>query len=598
MTTALARTALTCFVTDQSATAIALTGPWGSGKTWLWTDVIREQAARPEPTFSRYSYVSLFGLNALAELKAALFENAVLPGNVQQGATPQSLKEEMQDIFKEDTAVGAIWNFGEKGYWRGRKNAQAVASFVPFWGNAVRSATFLAIRNYVICIDDVERKGKDLAMTDVLGLVSYLREQRNCRVLLVLNEAGLGNAGEPERDRFSGFREKVLEREIVFDPTAEECAGHVLNAELEMHRIAARYAVELGITNMRILQRLARLMDEFASLFSDAREPVVQAFVHAATVLTWSFYGEAGDAPPYRLTSSVKYGDFFVIREPDPKTPDERAWLSMLSAYGFRSLDDVDVEICHALERGYVDFEATRRAVTGANERADAEAVSGSIREAWALFHDSFADNAADFTALLTARASEGARWMRFTEAETTAHVLRRLGTDAQADGFTRAWIEENHRIDPTRLVLADDHFGTGRADEGFRNAVAAVAKEAERAPELGKTIQLLLGRNGWSQTDIDVLAAATDKDFLAFFRGAATGPNLTGYVRTVLQFGTVGDTTGVYHRIAVAASLALRTLAAESAVNAMRVGNFVLFDNPPAAAPPPNPFVPAPDHE
>lgn len=223
MTTSLARTTLSRFVTDKRPSAIALTGPWGSRKIFLWNDVVTTIAKSSDPGFARYSYVSLFGLNSMADLKAALFENAVPPGSVQTGATPESLAAEMKQVFKSDTAQETGSKLGRFILSKGRQHAQTVASFLPPWAGALRSATFLAVRDYVICIDDVERKGNGLSMTDVLGLVSYLREQRNCRVVLILNEDGLGPTGSGERDLFTGFREKVLEREVVFNPGTDEC---------------------------------------------------------------------------------------------------------------------------------------------------------------------------------------------------------------------------------------------------------------------------------------------------------------------------------------------------------------------------------------
>src|SRR4030081_1415024 len=51
-----------------------------------------------------------------------------------------------------------------------------------------QSSTFLMVRDQIICIDDIERKGKDLRAIDILGLVSMLAEQRNCKVVIIMND--------------------------------------------------------------------------------------------------------------------------------------------------------------------------------------------------------------------------------------------------------------------------------------------------------------------------------------------------------------------------------------------------------------------------
>jgi hypothetical protein len=44
--------------------------------------------------------------------------------------------------------------------------------------------SFLSVREMIVCIDDLERHGKDLRLVDVLGLVSALKEQKRCKVVL------------------------------------------------------------------------------------------------------------------------------------------------------------------------------------------------------------------------------------------------------------------------------------------------------------------------------------------------------------------------------------------------------------------------------
>src|SRR4029079_6640006 len=52
----------------------------------------------------------------------------------------------------------------------------------------LESLSFLSIFDTIVCIDDLERKGATLDLRDVMGLVSLLREQRRCKVVLILND--------------------------------------------------------------------------------------------------------------------------------------------------------------------------------------------------------------------------------------------------------------------------------------------------------------------------------------------------------------------------------------------------------------------------
>ena len=64
------------------------------------------------------------------------------------------------------------------------------------------SLAFLSLNESLVCIDDLERRGSDLSMRDVLGLVSRLVEQKQCKVVLLLNDKEKG------LDDYEKYREK------------------------------------------------------------------------------------------------------------------------------------------------------------------------------------------------------------------------------------------------------------------------------------------------------------------------------------------------------------------------------------------------------
>jgi hypothetical protein len=594
MTTAMARQSLTDFVTDQRASAIALTGPWGSGKTWTWNRVIEGTAASNPPPFKRYAYVSLFGLDSMAELKAALFENAVPPGHVADGATTATWREEMSGVLEAGSVSEGAKRSGLIAYWKGRKHAKLVASLLPGWGAALRSATFLAVRDYVVCLDDIERKGAGLSMTEVLGLVSQLTEQRNCRVIVILNEEGFGPEGKVEKDRFNGFREKVLDREVVFAPRPAECADLVFDNKADPYQWAASYAVELGITNIRILQRICRLIDDFLPALKSARDRVIRSFIHSATLLTWCFYGEAGGAPAYAFVRTLSGASFLGFDDKEKtRSSAEREWLGRLSDYGFYSVDDLDEEIFRALENGYLDAGKVDAAVNEANDRADAESASGSMTEAWGLLHNSFDDNTTQFLDRLVRTATADARWLRYFDAEAVCFVLRALGDDTKSSAFAAHWVAVNGAVDPARLARPTDDFGPGTRDNAFRDMAETAAMANAQTPSLADTIKGLVGRNGWNPIDEEILATASADDYIDFFRSRTGDPHLSSYIRLCLKFGGFAGNPA-YRRIGVTVSNALRLLATESPINALRVANFTLFEDTapsPSAEPPKNPF-------
>ncbi|MFX5191329.1 P-loop NTPase fold protein, partial [Acinetobacter baumannii] len=55
---------------EKIGTAIAITGPWGVGKTFFWKKFIEKNNFK-----RKYIYVSLFGLQSLSDLKTHIYSN-------------------------------------------------------------------------------------------------------------------------------------------------------------------------------------------------------------------------------------------------------------------------------------------------------------------------------------------------------------------------------------------------------------------------------------------------------------------------------------------------------------------------------------------
>jgi hypothetical protein len=91
----------------------------------------------------------------------------------------------------EDLAGGAssLADAAAKGI--GRAVTQALNSFVLV-GMASR------MNGALVVIDEVERRGKGLDLRDVFGTVIRLVEDRGCKVVLILNEEGITEAGDKE----------------------------------------------------------------------------------------------------------------------------------------------------------------------------------------------------------------------------------------------------------------------------------------------------------------------------------------------------------------------------------------------------------------
>ncbi|EIZ8954655.1 hypothetical protein MQ573_000453, partial [Cronobacter sakazakii] len=161
------------FISQSSPSVIAIKGEWGVGKTFGWEALLLEAKKENMISGKRYSYASLFGISSLDKLKYTIFENSIQQDSIGHEPNLESLRT---------NTLGMLEILG-RGSWSKLKDMPFIKSAAP----AIEAFSFMSITDALICIDDLERRGKGLDLKDVLGLVSLLKEKKKCKVVLLLN---------------------------------------------------------------------------------------------------------------------------------------------------------------------------------------------------------------------------------------------------------------------------------------------------------------------------------------------------------------------------------------------------------------------------
>lgn len=572
-----AKSAILDFLKSNKPSAIALTGSWGRGKTYSWNQAIAEAAKSGQ--VRKYSYVSLFGIGSIAELRAAIFENAITPNDIANGATADTWRANIESFLSEKSlsSAGSATTTGIKWLWREKRRTVQLLSFAGSWGSALRAASFLAVRDYVICLDDLERKSTNLSIVEIFGLVNQLKEERKSRVVVILNNELFGDA---EREQFDGLREKVFDSEIVFAPSPEECARLVFTGNWTYSELASEYSVQLGITNIRVLQRIRRTIDVFAPHLDGKQPSVMAGFIHGAVLLTWCYNGKLTNAPDYQFVKSRGLGD--SIRLANPKSdvsPEVESWSKILNKYKFYSTDELDLHVCDFLENGFIsDRDELLNAIQRADDAAAKQSADGSFSAAWSLFHNSFSDNEKEFVETLYQRFLSCAKWITFNNAESSVNLIRSLGYVDFAKQMIEHWTKINDQYNPSKLNLSELHFRSDLRDEEFERAVANTFAKYKNEPTLDEAIRRIAGRNGWSRVDESVMSTSSVDEYFKFFKGIDHDDQLDAYVDACLQFGRIINASEQQKAITHNASAALRKIAKESLLNERRVARFALM--------------------
>jgi len=209
---------------------------------------------------------------------------------------------------------------------------------------------FSSVRANIVCIDDFERRGANLSVRDVLGLINNLKEVKKCKICLILNDEAL----EDDRNDFSKYLEKVVDTTLKFKPSAEDCARIALTGKSEISKLLGEYCVKLGISNIRVIKKIERSVRQVEPIVARFDRAVLRQAVHSLTLLGWCV-SEPTKAPS--LDYLKRRGAFDFV-SPDKKSPipeNEAAWNALVGTYGFGSLDEFDSALLEGIRNGYFD---------------------------------------------------------------------------------------------------------------------------------------------------------------------------------------------------------------------------------------------------
>lgn len=520
MSLALVESEIERFLSSVQAEVICIRGKWGVGKTYAWNKLLSRAGSAKKVALKSYAYVSLFGLTSLDHLKYSIFENTVAVADVGIEATVETFQSNTDAVVKR----------------LGRKSLSFLrgAPIVGDYASALQSLSFLSVRETIVCIDDLERKSDELAMKDVLGLVAHLRDQKRCKVVLILNDDSLDG---DDRKNFDKFNEKVIDRSLEYAPNATDCARIALSGEGPVQEHLRKATVSLAISNIRIVKKIERYATDVAQLVSKFDASVLRQALQSTVVFGWSVYSK--DAPSIDFLRHKRGKALFGLMEEGELTPEEVAWSSLLDEIGFISVDDFDLVLLEGIRRGFFEESAVVRGAEELDRRAKAVKSEDSIRAAWRSYHDSFDANEQQVVeALLNAyRAEIG--FVSPASLDGIVSLLRALSRKEEAMGMI-SYFMENRKEDRRFYDLSDYAFGDEVSDPDVRSAFSL---KYQSFPDNRSPVEVLLHiarRDSWSRDDKVLLAKITTDDLYKMFK-AQRGDDLSMIVHASLQFERIG---------------------------------------------------------
>ena len=543
------------FLATDVPEVMAIKGSWGVGKTYTWNKLLENAKENNGIALKSYSYVSLFGINSLEALKYSIFEQAIDVDLIGKPPCLETFKTNADKLLKSLSRKSLL-------YFQG---IPLIKNFAP----AIESASFLSINKSVICIDDFERKSDQISLKDILGLVLLLKEQRNCKIVLIFNDEQMG-AGNSEE--YKKFREKVIDFEIEFKPTSEECVEIALSNQTKLEREIGDFVVQLGINNIRIIKKIERIANILYPHLGTYEKEVMKQAIHTLCLYSLCFYSSDKHIPDYKYVKNIGYRLFGFDKDKE-ESEKEKGWNAFLREYGYQHADEFDLRIAEAVEKGYVNEDLLKVEAEKLNAQIVASKSEASFSKAWRLYHNSFLDNKEDVINALYNSLKQNAKYISPVNLNGTVKLFRELGEDKRADEMIEIYITA-HKDNPKIFNLNDYHFLGDITDERIRTRFAELADEHKEIRSIKDVLSKIAGKNGWSQEDVAILANASPDEFYELFK-SERGEHLPIYVDTCLQFGRIVNASDQQKKIAQNASKALERIARDSLLNKIRVRRF-----------------------
>lgn len=548
------KTQIEKFLATDTPEVLAIKGAWGVGKTFAWNKFLNEAKGKNGISLDKYSYVTLFGINSLDELKLSIFMGVIQRKHIGD-------KQDLDSIKAADKVISSL-----------SRKAITLLKVLPYSKNlwpAIESLSFFSIRKTILCIDDFERKGKSLDAQDIMGLVSYLKDQNECKVVLILNDESLESAASTD---YKKFREKVIDLELLFRPTASDCAEIALTDDKVGNRL--KVLIEsLKINNIRIIKKIENLAYRFSTLLNGFEEEVLYQSLHSLTLFSWCFYSKAISVPDFEFVRNTGDGLFGIGDGDKKQTDEEKNWHATLRQYDFQNCDEFDLQIANAVEHGYIDDVPFLEEASKKNDELVASKSQRSHSNTWKMFHDSFEDNAEELINELYNSFKQNYKYISPMNLDGTVRLFRELGKSALADEIIKIYIAE--RKCEKRLFALDDYAFSGDIkDEQLIEQFTAAHEAQKEKPTLRDILDKISQKDGWGQNDELILANATPENYYDIFKNEK-GSHLTSYIDTCLKFGRFGNASEQQKKIANNAIAALKKIGSESTLNGIRIKKF-----------------------
>lgn len=349
LTTKMIETRLKELLTDNKAFGIALNGKWGVGKTFFWNKLIEENLSDKQT-----AYISLFGVESIFDIeKRIIFQISTKDRFI------TSAKDKIKDFkstlgFKDEDT-----NFGITG------------SILSIGLSLFEKKDF---ENVIVCFDDFERISDKLKLKDVLGLISELKEQKKCTVVMILNKDELKDAD------LSKYKDKIVDYDFNYEPTVAESFSLIKDNLRTFEEYPLEYFQKHKINNIRIMKRVINAFndytcfEEFVRDYKDIEKELVENILEISVINALDLSVDFEKLSKYSMQN---------LLDKKNKNEDYEKLLKYINfGYGgYFQMSDITYNIVDYIKNSIVDKESLKNSIDDRVSKQKYSSIEKQIRE-------------------------------------------------------------------------------------------------------------------------------------------------------------------------------------------------------------------------
>ncbi len=559
---------------------MAIRGPWGVGKTYLWDAYIQNRILRCDLPQAAYSYVSLFGKSSLLDVRASIFQSAKLISSFDK--VECKFDQRLGDHPGVLARVPWLRNANDK--FKGRSwpadwltNLARSIPQADRHGGIIASLKYKLVRDYIVCFDGLEHKNSSLSVRDVMSLAEELARHKGCKVVLIFNHNSFSD--DIDKEEFEAYREKVVDALFDFAPSHGENLSCIFSTADPIFPKLERLAIALNLKNIRVIKKLKKLIDAFSPALEMADELILDEFLSHATILCWSYFLR-GEALPYEFVRSRLEDNswaFFFGKKEDELTAEEKRYREITSIVQL-SPSVFDDYIASFLEFGYGNFRSLKLDVADLASNADVRHAHEELNSIWKKYTNTFSDNQEKIVACLHDSLSRNVGRIGISEYCVALEWLADFGEDVSmhVDSYIdfhgqRLARLDRHDVLLTRRVTYKPLLDRIRAIQALHSHL-----------DIDQVAMRIAANRGWNLDDINFLASLSSEDFLNWLRSEPVDLPIK-LKRGLLVFAELqGDTSQdaiKYRKIYRSVRIALSEIASTSRLNQKRLKHLYGID-------------------